>query len=204
MNYLPQTSMTARSTNWTVVAISVMAIALFHILTLYPQPTIDGVRLALRGTALTTALPFLLFFVARPLILVNRPLTHWVQSYRPELWLVLTASHLIHLYEIRVYYQLGQQCPLAIWLATIPVWGITVFFAILVIIRPAWFEQTSFTRQKWMFRIGLTYVWLIFTTAFGLGTIAQHLLLYNMPFFILFLAGGALHGMAWFKFDDRH
>ncbi|MEM9216522.1 MAG: hypothetical protein AAGD25_19515 [Cyanobacteria bacterium P01_F01_bin.150] len=196
--------MTAKSINWTVVCLSVMAIALFHTLTLYPQPTMDGVQLALRGTALTTSLSFLLFFVARPLILVNRRLMYWAQTYRPELWLILTASHLLHLYEISLYYQLGQQCPLVIWLATIPVWVITVLFAIIEIIRRGWFEQTSFAGQKWMFRIGLTYVWLIFTTAFGLGTIAQHLLIYNTPLFILFLAGSALHGIAWFKFDYRH
>lgn len=75
---------------------------LFIILTsgliLYPKITDDNILTALRFSSLTTAIPFLLFFVAKPLAVVRGEIGQWLQNHHRYLWLILTISHLIHLY----------------------------------------------------------------------------------------------------------
>ena len=196
MNQLQFPSKNTKPMQWAAVGFAILLIALLSNLSLYPQTTAENVPIALRITSLTTALPLLLVFTARPLPLISRPLAQWVHAHYRELWLVLTASHLIHLYQIGLYYQLGQQCRLTVWLVTAPVWGITVIFAIVAIARPQWLEQPSSRGLKWLLGLGLAYVWGVFTLAFGLGAIARHLPFYNIPAFLLFLSGGALHIIA--------
>ena len=66
-----------------------------------------------------------------------------------------------------------------------------------------WFDtlaqgQTSFG-FKLIYGLGLGYTWLTFTVSFGLGAISHHLSFYNIPTFLLFLAGAILYGIAWRK-----
>jgi hypothetical protein len=51
---------------WSAVAIAALVMLLSSGLMLYPQPTVEHVMIALRVSSLTTALPFLLVFVAGP------------------------------------------------------------------------------------------------------------------------------------------
>ena len=199
MTQLQPTPADTKPLRWIAVGCAVLAIALLSNLALYPQPTAETVLIALRITSLTTALPFLLVFSTRPLVLVSRELAQWAQAYRRELWLVLTASHLLHLYQIGLYYQLGQQCPLTVWLITAPVWIITVLAAVVEIVRSQWFEGRSPAGLKLLYSLGLGYVWLVFTLAFGLGAIARHLPFCNIPSFLLFLAAGVLHLVTWWQ-----
>lgn len=196
MKQVQSATVDAKPLRWIESAIAILLIALLSNLSLYPEPTSENVLIALRITSLTTALPLLLVAIARPLALVSRPWADWTQTYCRELWLVLTASHLVHLYQIGIYYQLGQQCPLVIWLLTVPVWGITILFSIVAIARPQWLKQPPSLGLKRLYGLGLGYVWAVFTMAFGLGAIARHLPFYNIPAFLLFLSGGALHLVA--------
>ena len=178
------------------VSLSILLIALSSNLSLYPQPTSDNVLIALRITSLTTALPLLWVFTAQPMALIFRSWAQWIQDHYRELWLVLTASHFIHLYQIGVYYQLGQRCPLTIWLFTAPVWGIMAIFSTIAIARPQWFKRPPSLALKWLLGLGVGYAWFMFAAAFGLGAIARHLPFYNIPAFLLFLSSGILHIIA--------
>lgn len=168
-------------------------------LILYPKTTDENILTALRLSSVTTAIPFLLVFIAKPLAVVASDLGRWVQSNRRYLWLILTISHLIHLYQILLYYQLGQSCPLIVWAITSPLWIIMVLFAGGELSRPNFFAQIFPTREtralNLLHGIGVWYVWLVFTLAFGLGTVAGHITFYNVPAFVLFLAGAIMHGI---------
>ena len=146
---------------------------------------------------MTTALPFLLVFVAGSRSLGD--LGQWLEKSRRYLWLILTISHIIHLYQIGLYYQLGQSCPLTVWAVTSPLWIIMVTFSGVDLINPQLFErihqaETSIT-VRLFHEIGIWYVWLIFTVAFSLGTATKHLLFYNIPALVLFLAAAIINGI---------
>lgn len=206
MNHSPMTATHSRLA-WVGVVVATLALFLTSHLILYPQPTPETLLLALRVTSLTTALPLWLVGVAGPIALVSRELAQWVQTHRRYLWLALTASHLIHLYQIALYYQVGQQCPPLVWAITIPVWGVMVGVAAVEWLRPQWIDgldqRTATLGGLWLYGIALGYVWLVFTLAFGLGAIAHHLPFYNIPAFLLFLAGGILHVIAWIRRTAR-
>lgn len=186
---------------WFGVVVTTLAIFLMSHLILYPQPTPEALLLALRVTSLTTALPLWLVCVARPIALISRELAQWVQAHRRYLWLTLTASHLIHLYQIGLYYQVGQQCPFLVWAITIPVWGVMVAIAAIEWLRSSWIDElyqgTANASGAWLYGIALGYVWWVFTLAFGLGAIDRHLPFYNMPAFLLFLSAAILQGIGW-------
>lgn len=186
---------------WSGVAIATLLMILVSALILYPTVTMEKVLTALRLSSVTTALPFLLVFVAKPLTILDVPLGlgQWLQRNRRYLWLTLTISHLLHLYQIWFFYQLGQSCPLVIWAITSPLWIIMVLFSIVEIAQPQRFDLLAVVkgtrRLQFIYGCGVWYVWLVFTLAFGSGAIAQHLPFYNIPALILFLAGGVLHGI---------
>ena len=196
MHQLQATLTEALPLRWIEVGFSILLIALSSNFSLYPQPTSENVLIALRITSLTTALPLLWVFTTRPVTLISRPWAQWIQGHYRELWLVLTTSHFIHLYQIGVYFQLGQQCPLTIWLLTAPVWGIMAVFSVIAIARPQWFDQPPSLAMKWLLGLALGYAWLVFAAAYGLGAIARHLPFYNVPAFLLFLSRGILHIIA--------
>ncbi|NEQ52662.1 MAG: hypothetical protein F6K11_21410, partial [Leptolyngbya sp. SIO3F4] len=105
-------------------------------LILYPEATDDNVLTALRVSSLTTAIPFLLVFIASSQSTITGDFGQWIGQNRRCLWLILTISHFIHLYQIYLYYQLGQSCPLTVWLATSPLWLIMVLFSAVELINP--------------------------------------------------------------------
>ncbi|MGP1384841.1 MAG: hypothetical protein ACTS2F_14845 [Thainema sp.] len=199
----PSSTIRSNRLGWVGFVIATLAILLVSHLILYPQPTPETLLLALRVTSLTTAIPLWLVFVAQPIALVASEVAHWIQANRRYLWLTLTASHLMHRYQIGLYYQVGQQCPLIVWLVTLPVWIVLVIVAAIEWVRPQWLTVPATTstlmRLRSAYWLGLGYVWLIFTLAFGLGAIARHLPFYNIPALLLFLAGGALHVMGWLR-----
>jgi hypothetical protein len=120
---------------WSGVLIGTVVMMLVSALIVYPKITIENVSISLRISSLITAIFFLLVFIAKPLTKINSELGNSIEHNRSYLWLVLTISHLIHLYQIWLYYQLGQSCPVFIWLATLPLWIITVVFAVIEIIK---------------------------------------------------------------------
>ena len=188
---------------WTGVLISTVFMLLASGLTLYPQITSENILTALRLSSLTTAIPFLLVFVTKPLTVTTDELGQWLRNNRSYLWLALTISHLIHLYQIILYYQLGETCSLTTWLVTAPLWIIMVLFSVTELLRPEIFDylyQAHVPRRlNILYRLGLWYIWLVFTLAFGLGAAEQHIPFYNIPAFMLFVAGAIFNGIMWWR-----
>ncbi|AFZ54009.1 hypothetical protein [Cyanobacterium aponinum] len=191
------------SLGWTGVVITTIFMVIVSGLILYPQITIENVLTVLRFSSLTTALPFLLVFVAKPLVTLNifRDLGQWLQTNRRYLWLILTISHLLHLYQIVLYYQLGNSCPFLVWVLTTPLWLIMVLYSVVELMKPQIFDQlnknSANRKLNIVYQLGNWYIWLIFTLAFGLGTLAKSLLFYNIPALILFLACAIAYCMTW-------
>lgn len=185
------------------VASATVAIILSSSLILYPEPTSENILTALRVSSVTTAVPFLLVFAARPLAMLSlsRELGQWAQANRRYLWFILTISHLLHLYQITLYYQLGQSCPFIVWAITAPLWIIMVLFSLVEGVNPHLFDRLYQGRGnlgiKVLHGLGSGYVWLVFTLAFGLGVFDKHLLFYNVPALASFLAGAFLCGITW-------
>ncbi|NEQ51178.1 MAG: hypothetical protein F6K11_13750 [Leptolyngbya sp. SIO3F4] len=73
-----------------------------------------------------------------------------------------------------------------------------VLFSAVELINPQLFDNLNqaetTTTVKRLHAIGIWYVWLIFTVAFSLGSLAKHLMFYNLPAFILFIAAAIIHG----------
>ena len=83
-----------------------------------------------------------------------------------------------------------------------------VLFAGVELSQPNFFEQLLQARQAklqpLLHGIGIWYIWLIFTLAFGLGAVARHIPFYNVPAFTLFLAGAIMHGIVgWRRLRSR-
>ena len=178
---------------WSAVVISTILIILSSSLIVYPQITDENILTALRFTSLTTAIPFLIFFIAKPFVVIKNELGQWLKNNHLYLWLILTISHLTHLYQIFLYYQLGEICPLSVWLVTSPLWIIMVIFSVLELIKPqlsdSLYQESTPRLLSILHNISIWYIWFVFTIAFALGTIGKHLLFYNIPALILFLAG---------------
>lgn len=188
---------------WTGVLISTVFMLLASGLALYPKITSENILTALRLSSLTTAIPFLLVFVTQPLTATTDELGKWLKSNRSYLWLALTLSHLIHLYQIVLYYQLGETCSWTTWLVTAPLWIIMVLFSVTEMVKPEIFDYLYQAhvpkRLSILYTLGLWYIWLIFTLAFGFGTAAQHIPFYNIPAFMLFIAGAIFNGILWWR-----
>lgn len=184
---------------WSTVALAIIFMAFLSGLILYPKMTNENVLIALRCSSLTTAIPFIFVFWIKPLTKVKNDLGQWLQTHQRYLWLVLTSSHLIHLYQIFLYYQLGQSCPLLVWLVTAPLWIIMVIFSAVEVLKPQALDLNEKisppSSLRFWYQMGIWYIWLIFTIAFGLGMIDNHMLFYNLPAFILFLSSAIFYGM---------
>ena len=188
---------------WSGVLIATILMVLASALILYPEITSENILTSLRFSSLTTAIPFLLIFVAQPLTAISDEIGQWLQTNRRYLWLILTISHLIHLYQIVLYYQLGESCSLIVWGITAPLWLIMVAFSAVELMKPQLFDsfyQGDGSRAlRRLHRMGIWYVWLVFTVAFGLGAMAKHIPFYNVPALVLFLAGAIMYGIGWWR-----
>jgi hypothetical protein len=193
---------------WTGVAIAAVFMVLVSGLILYPKPTNESILAALRFSSVTTALPFLLVFTAKPLATLNisRDFGQWIRSNRKYLWIVLTFSHFLHLYQIFLFYQLGQSCSWTVWAVTSPLWIFMVLFSGWELMKPQFFEPLDRVTTNPEYRLnanlatnliygmGIWYIWLIFTLAFGLSAVAKHIPFYNIPALALFLSAAIAHG----------
>ncbi|MEB3332478.1 MAG: hypothetical protein VKI83_08310 [Synechococcaceae cyanobacterium] len=179
-----------RIDGWTVIG-SIAALSLISVLILQPQVNSDNILTALRVSSATTAIPFLLLFALTPFDRAGTAAHRWLTGHRAEAWLILTASHLVHLGQIGLYYRLGQTCPLTVWLITIPVWLVMLAVTLVVLTRQQLLAGGGSGGSRWagaLYAAGLWVVWLVFLLAFALGSAAGHLLAYNLPALVLFLA----------------
>lgn len=76
-----------------------------------------------------------------------------------------------------------------------------VLYSVVELIKPQIFDQlyknSANRKLNVVYQLGNWYIWLIFTLAFGLGTLAKSLLFYNIPALILFLACAIAYCMTW-------
>lgn len=185
--------MTARSSaidGWTVIG-SAAALLLTSVLILQPSVNQQNILTALRVSSATTAIPFLILFALAPLDRPGSAARTWLLNHRTETWVILTLSHLLHLVQIGLYYRLGQSCPLTVWLVALPVWLVMVAVTLAELGVVPWLAaaaESDGPRGGWLYQAGLWLVWLVFLLAFGLGTAARHLMVYNLPALVLFLA----------------
>ncbi|MEL6814762.1 MAG: hypothetical protein AAFP03_08105 [Cyanobacteria bacterium J06598_3] len=177
-----------------LIAIATIFLVLSSALLLSNGVNNSSVLLSLRVSSLTTALPFLLVFAMQPMqrFQVTRKTGQWAQQHFRDLWVIAAISHLIHLAQLGLYYQLGQSCPPLIWAVTTPVWIILGLFAAISIFQPGWFSPRPRPQKALLYEVGSWYVWLVFTVAFSLGSAAHHLLFYNLPAASLFVAAAVL------------
>ena len=183
--------------HWSSVVITSLYLLATSALVTSPVVTNENILIALRLSSLTTAIAFWLVFVTKSMIKLNYQIGSWLQENRRYLWLIATISHFIHLYQIYLYYQLGNTCPLPIWLITSPLWIFMGLFATIEIIQPKLLDRISSTDKStkywnWFYTFSNWYIWLVFTLAFSLGTIGKQLLFYNLPASILYLAGAII------------
>jgi hypothetical protein len=190
--------------HWGLIVISSLSLLLVSALILSNGLDQASLFIGLRVSSLTTALPFLLIFAIAPLqrFWFTAKTGDWAQEHQRSLWVIAAVSHLIHLGQIGLYYKLGQSCPLWVWLLTAPLWLILIWFAAVAIFQPNWFASPARSRifrspgqgfpsaqaKARIYQIASWYVWLVFAAAFILSIAAQHLLFYNLPAAILFLA----------------
>ena len=189
----------------------VLSVSIYMLITsaliLSPTLTNENILIALRLSSLTTAIPFWLIFVTKPMMRIANDLGIFLQENRRYLWLIATISHFIHLYQIFLYYQLGNSCPLSIWFVTSPLWIFMALFSILEIFKPQLLDDIyrldNLKALRFFYSFSLWYIWLIFTFAFVLATIGKQLLFYNIPASILFVAGGIMYGILWWQNKKR-
>ena len=175
---------------WMLVAIATVAMLLTSSIILYPQANDTSILIALRVSAMTTAIPFWLVLIASPIARINPTVGQWLQAHRFPLWLILTISHFIHLYQILLYYQFGNSCPLLVWTVTVPLWIIMFSFSILNIFNPQFLgnRHPGLSRMTVLRGMGMGYIWLVFMLAFGLSAAANHMPFYNIPGVVLYAA----------------
>jgi len=152
-----------------------------------------SVLLALRVSSLTTAIPFLLVFAMRPLqrLRFTAEAGDWAEQHQRDLWVMAAVSHLLHLAQIGLYYRLGMFCPAVVWAVTLPLWGIVVGFGAMAIALPQRLIAMQ-SRRFGLYAVGCWYTWFVFTLAFSLGAATHHLLFYNLPAAVLFVAAAVL------------
>jgi hypothetical protein len=76
-------------------------------------------------------------------------------------------------------------------------------FSAIEIAKPELIDRLYRSKKNGLFNLfygmGIWYIWLVFTLAFGLGSVAKHIPFYNVPAFIVFLAGAILYAIAWWR-----
>ena len=157
---------------WRLVGVvSVVLVTAVVVLALAAGGGIDGVRLAIRTTARTSIVLFLLAFTASSLaVLLPTPFTAWQLRNRRYLGLSFAASHLIHAAAIVLLLRWDAAL---FWTLTNAVNIGTGGLAYAVILAMA---ATSFDRtaawlgpRRWrvLHRLAVWYIWVSFLVAFG-------------------------------------
>jgi hypothetical protein len=86
---------------------------------------------------------------------------------------------------------------------TIPLWIVMVLWSGIEVFKLQSVSQFSRNQRPrgltLLYTLGSWYIWLVFTLAFGLGTLNNHLLFYNLPAFLLFVAGAIAHGLTYWQ-----
>lgn len=154
-----------------VIVVSAVLLLAVSVLAHAKGGGIDGVRSAIRTTARTSIILFLLAFTASSVAaLVPTPFTRWQQRNRRYLGLAFAISHLFHAIVIVLLFRADTRL---FWTLTNVVGVVSGSIAYAFIFAMA---ATSFDRTaRWLgprnWRIlhlfGSWYIWLIFLVAFG-------------------------------------
>ena len=139
-----------------------------------PAPGAAEVRAMIRVTAFTSALPFLLVFVARPLHRLRRSAaTRWLMINRRYLGLSVAASHWWHLVAIVAFVS---------WYSTDGpgISPLTKIFGSAGFVMLGLMAATSNDASQralgrgwhWLHLVGLWVVWLDFIFTYGLNAVA--------------------------------
>lgn len=186
---------------WSLVIAASLFILLVSGLIFYVGVNEDSTRTVLRFTSVTSALPFLLVFLSKPLSYFQRTqeFSQGTRDNRRYLWLTLTASHLVHLYAIFVFFQLKvKEIPGSVlWMGGIA-YAIILIFGGIELVKPSLFDEARNSQSNsfinWIYGSGIWYVWLLFFltylgSATGLSALAQgRQMFYTIPGAIVFLA----------------
>lgn len=193
---------------WSLVIAASIFILLASILIFYVGIDEKSTRTVLRFTSLTSAIPFLLVFMSKPFSYIQKTqeFSKWTQYNRRYLWLIFTASHLIHIYAIFVFFQLQvKEISGYIWWAGGIAYVIILIFATIELVSPNLFDEATLTKFRFLkliYTSGIWYVWLIFLltyvgTASSLSAVAKgRITFYTIPMIIIFLAIALLHLIA--------
>lgn len=199
---------------WSLVIAASVFIVLVTGLIFYVGVDEQTTRTVLRFTSVTSVIPFLLVFIAKPCSYIQRIqyFSQWTDNNRRYLWLILSISHLVHLYGIFVFLQLKvQEVPGFIWLTGGIAYLVILIFAVVELVKPSLFDEVSqgvgdnFT--KLIYTSGIWYVWLYFFLAYvgsasGYSALAKgRQIFYTVPATIIFIAAALLHLIV--KFQDK-
>lgn len=126
----------------------------------------EGVRLAIRATARTTAAVFVVVFCASSVRRRwPRPLTHWVMRNRRYLGLSAAVSHAYHLGFILSLYAMGVGDDTSLATVIGGGWGFVALFAMAATSNDA-SQKTLGRNWRRGHRFGLWTVWIIFAVTF--------------------------------------
>lgn len=159
---------------------------------------IEGIRFAVRNTAWTSAILFLLAFTASSFAwLMPSPWTKWQLRNRRYLGVSFAVSHLIHAIVLLLLFRADSAL---FWTLTKPANVAAGSSAYLVILLMA---ATSFDRavawigpRQWrvLHKFGAWYIWIFFVINFGKRIpMGNH---YIIPVVVLLLASG-VRALAW-------
>lgn len=191
---------------WSLVIAASVFIVLVTGLIFYVGVNEQTTRTVLRFTSVTSVIPFLLVFVSKPGSYIQKiqEFSQWIKNNRRYLWLILSVSHLVHLYAIFVFLQLKvKEVPSYIWLTGGIAYLVILIFAVVELIKPSVFDEVSqglgdsFT--KLVYTSGIWYVWLYFFLAYvgaasGYSALTKgRQLFYTIPATIIFISAALLH-----------
>ncbi|KST64524.1 hypothetical protein [Mastigocoleus testarum] len=191
---------------WSLVIASSLFILLITGLIFYVGVNEQTIRTVLRFTSVTSVVPFLLVFVSKPCSYIQRLQEYslWIENYRRYLWLILSISHLVHLFGIFVFVQLRvKQVPGYIWFTGGIAYLIIMIFAVMELVNSSIFDEVSKgvsdSFSKLIYVSGIWYIWLYFLFAYvgaasGYSPLTKgRQLFYTIPAAIIFIATALLH-----------
>jgi DMSO/TMAO reductase YedYZ heme-binding membrane subunit len=147
------------------------------------DPGAPEVGAVIRATAFTSAMPFLLLFVASPLHRLRpSPTTRWLMANRRYLGLSVAASHLWHLVGIVVYVRHHASEPIA---PVVLVFGGSGFVLLgLMAATSNDASQRALGRAwGWLHTIGIWVLWLDFVfTYMGPAAVSPYHFLMTLAF----------------------
>jgi methionine sulfoxide reductase heme-binding subunit len=154
--------------------------------------SIEGVRLAIRLTARTSLVLFLLAFTASALShLYPMPLTRWLRANRRYIGVSFAVSHLVHAIAIialaRLDYDLFRQITnIGAYIGG----GLAYVFIVLMTLTS--FDRTAALIGRhtwfWLHTIGMWYIWLSFALNFGKRVPGNSLYLLPVSLIVLAMA----------------